>query len=271
MTIGVFDSGIGGMSIVRQLRAQYPFERIIYYGDTLRVPYGGKDPTELIHLAERITSFLIDQGATLIIDACNTTSALALDFLQHKYGDCAEIIGVLVPGAQKAAKLSRSRVGLMATQATVNSGVYQQNILALNERLEIHSTPCPLLVPFVESGELHSEKLIDVLGAYVIPLQKKAIDTLILGCTHYPFLEESIRQILGKDVNIVDPGREVITAIRDYSFTDTAESICYVSGDAADFREKADLLFPAHNFKHFITLDIMEQIDDERDKKKHRA
>lgn len=261
MIIGVFDSGIGGMSIVRAIRQNYPQATIVYYGDTLRVPYGQKSPIELIHLADRITHFLIEQGAKLIIDACNTTSALALDFLQQKYGAQAHIVGVLEPGAMRAAMISAQKVGVMATQATVNSGLYQQKILGKKSSLDVVSVACPLLVPFVEAADTDSERLRDVLSAYVFPMREKKIDTLVLGCTHYPFLKDSIQEMLGKRVRLVDPGQEVMGEIKEDLRQNTSETfsqnICYVSKDAVDFELKTTRLLPEHGFDAFVTLDIM--------------
>jgi len=258
MAIGVFDSGLGGLSVVRALRARFPRERIIYYGDTLHVPYGGRTPGELIHFADRITRFLLDEGAELIIDACNTTSALALDLLQEKYGHRAELIGVVEPGAARAAGLGRRRIGLLATEATVNSGVYQQKIFARSEALEVTAMACPRLVPFIEAGDTESYQLCDALGAYLDPLMQQEVDTLILGCTHYPFLQERIETRLPRPLHLVDPGAEAVTSIERYRGGDFGESLCYVSLDADAFRQKADRLLPGHGFTRFETRDVME-------------
>lgn len=258
MAIGVFDSGLGGLTIVRSLREIYPSEKIIYYGDTLRVPYGGKKPEELIHLADRITGFLISQGATLIIDACNTTSALALDFLRDKYGDIAEIIGVVEPGAHKAAQIGKKQVGLMATEATVNSGVYQKKIFSKRDDLDVHTIACSQLVPIIETGDVDSYQLKDVLGAYLEPMLAENVDTLVMGCTHYPFLKERIREIMGDEIFLIDPGVEVVGSIEHYIGGDAEPSICYTSHDSEDFCEKATTLLAGHGFSAFYKLDIME-------------
>lgn len=267
MNIGVFDSGIGGMSIVRALRKAYPEASLIYYGDTLRVPYGEKSPMELIQLADRITGFLLDEGADLIIDACNTTSALALDFLRQKYGNRAQILGVLEPAARRAGKLSQGGVGVMATQATVASGVYPQRILGVKADLEVHSVACPLLVPFVEAAQTKGERLNDVLAAYVNPLKDKAVDTLVLGCTHYPFLEEAVAAIVGEGVQIIDPAQilmeELAPYMADLKETEKetkkgpTEEVCYVSKDALSFEKASRLLFSRHGFQSFVELDVI--------------
>ncbi|QRN86050.1 glutamate racemase [Clostridia bacterium] len=258
MAIGVFDSGLGGLTIVRSLREIYPKEKIIYYGDTLRVPYGEKKPGELIHLADRITGFLISEGATLVIDACNTTSALALDLLKEKYGDRAEIIGVVNPGASKAAKLGKKKIGLMATQATVNSGVYQKKIFSKREDVDVHTVACSRLVPYIEAGDVDSYQLKDALGAYLAPLQEEKVDTLVMGCTHYPFLRDLIQEIMGEDVQLIDPGVEVVGSILHYKGGHDEPSICYTSFESEAFSKKASLLFAGHGFSEFQTLDIVE-------------
>ncbi len=259
MSIGIFDSGLGGLTIVRALREKYPKEKMIYYGDTLRVPYGEKKPEELIHLAERITVFLMEQGAQLIVDACNTTSALALDLLREKYGHEVEIIGVVEPGAARAAALAKAQVGLMATQATVNSGAYQRKIFSRRSDLDVHSMACPQLVPFIESGDLSSYPLQEALEAYLEPLLKEQMDVLIMGCTHYPLLRPMIERIVGEGVLLVDPGKEVVNSIVRYPGGDHGASICYTSSDAQDFAKKADLLVPDHGFGTFVTYDLLEE------------
>ena len=261
MAIGVFDSGLGGLTVVRQLRTRYPNERIIYYGDTLRVPYGDKKPEELIHLADRITEFLIGQGAGLIIDACNTTSALAIDFLQDKYGEQAEILGVVNPGAARAARVTRRKVGLLATEATVASGAYQNRILSRNEHIEVTTRACPRLVPFIEAGDLESYMVREALEAYLEPLLSEGVDALIMGCTHYPFLQPLIEELTGGTLELIDPAREVLAGIEHYRPGDEAPGICYASGDVGSFRAIAERLLPEHGFSRFEQRDVVEEGD----------
>ena len=149
MAVGVFDSGIGGMTVAREIRRIFPKEKIIYFGDTLRVPYGGREVDELKMLADMATGFLINQGADVVIDACNTTSALALPMLQAKYE--VPVLGVLAPGAREAAKTTRNgKIGVIATQATVGSGCYEKEIKSVDSGLEVISIACPKLVGFIE-------------------------------------------------------------------------------------------------------------------------
>ncbi len=263
MAIGVFDSGLGGLTVVRQIRRKYPRERILYYGDTLRVPYGGRKPEELIRLADQITGFLVDQGAELIVDACNTTSALAVDYLIEKYGHRAEIIGVVGPGASRAARVASCRVGLMATEATVASGVYQNRILTRNDSLSVVTQACPRLVPFIEEGDLDSYMVREALEAYLEPLMEQQVDALILGCTHYPFLRPLIEEITGGAVSLIDPAEEVIQRIGDYAPGDEGESVCYVSARVDSFREISSRLLPEHGFGRFLEMDVVEDMSHE--------
>lgn len=263
MAIGVFDSGLGGLTIVGELRRRYPRERILYYGDTLRVPYGERRPEELICLADRITRYLIREGASLVIDACNTTSALALDYLLEKYGDRAELVGVVAPASRAAACLARRTVGILATEATTRSGVYQRMILSGRDGLQVIGVPCSRLVPFVEAGDLDSYMVREAVEAYVEPLMEQGADTLVLGCTHYPFLRPLIDDVTQRRVAMVDPACEVVKDIRFYVPGDARESVCFVSGDPGTFRELADRLLPEHGFSRFAFHDVMEEGDDE--------
>lgn len=263
MAIGVFDSGLGGLTVVGELRKRYPRERILYYGDTLRVPYGERRPEELILLADRITRYLIREGASLVVDACNTTSALALDYLLEKYGEQAEIVGVVGPASRAAASLARRSVGILATEATTRSGAYQRMILSAREGIQVMGMPCSRLVPFVESGDLDSYMVREAVEAYVEPLLEQGADTLVLGCTHYPFLRPLIDGVTQKRVAVVDPAREAVRDIRFYVPGDTRESVCTVSGDPDSFRDLVDRLLPQHGFARFGAHDVMEENEDE--------
>ena len=253
MAVGVFDSGIGGMTVVREIRRRYPKERIIYFGDTKRVPYGEKSKEELIFLSEQIVAFLISQGASVIVDACNTTSALALPTLRRKFK--VPIIGVLEPGARMAALKGNKKVGVIATPATIGSGCYPQEIQRAREGMEITSVPCPKLVGFIEDGDVRSDYLKKTLRNYLNPIFLNSCDTLVLGCTHYPFLEETIREIIGDSMALVDPAVPAVQLLEPYLQPSEHEEICYVSGDYHNFYSTLLAIYPDHGFEKIVEYD----------------
>lgn len=253
MAVGVFDSGIGGMTVVREIRKRFPGEKIIYFGDTKRVPYGDKSKEELIFLSERIVAFLISQGARVIIDACNTTSALALPTLKEKFS--IPIIGVLEPGASRAAEQASRKVGVIATAATINSNLYRTKIQEADSELQITSVPCPKLVGFIEDGDLNSDYLKKVLNGYLNQIFLNNCDTLVLGCTHYPFLTETINEIIGEEMTLVDPAIPTVDQLEQYLEKSQSEEICYVSGDYHNFYSTLMKIFPDHGFEKIVEFD----------------
>lgn len=263
MAIGVFDSGIGGITVVKEIRKQLPDEKIIYFGDTKRVPYGGKEKEELIDLSDQIVSFLIREGADVIIDACNTTSALALPYLQKKYS-AVPILGVLVPGAQSANEVTKGKIGVMGTEATVKSGCYEDAIKKGNDKTEVVSIYCPKLVSFIEDGDLDSTYLKKVLRQYLNPLFLANCDTLILGCTHYPFLSETIHELIGESMTLVNPAVAAVEALKQHPASREGEDICYISGDYHSFYSALMALYPDHGFEKIVTYDPVEEIEDEK-------
>lgn len=252
MAIGVFDSGIGGMTVVREIRKKYPLEKVIYFGDTLRVPYGNKTVDELIFLADHAVSFLISQGAEILIDACNTTSAVALPHLREKYD--IPILGMIESGVDAALDVSKGKIGLIATEKTVSSKSYENALRDRAENLEIKTKSCPSLVGFVEAGDTSSLKLQKALRAYLDSMEE--CDTLILGCTHYPFLENQIRNVLGKNVEIIDPAVRAVEFLERHEFaSNEGSSICFVSGDAEMFSRNLGSVYREHRFTEIISFD----------------
>lgn len=201
--IGVFDSGLGGLTVVRQLQRSLPHEDFVYLGDTARLPYGTKSPTAVVQFACEAAQFLMSHGVKAIVIACNTATAWALSTLEHEFP--VPIFGVVIPGANAALKRSRNRrIGVIATPATVRSGAYRKAILAGDQEAQVFSQACPLLVPLVEEGwQAHSVTRL-VLQEYLAPLTFERIDTLVLGCTHYPLLKAAIRKVVGQRVSLVD-------------------------------------------------------------------
>ncbi len=205
--IGVFDSGIGGLSVMSELLQALPGEDIIYFGDTARVPYGTKSDRAIISFSREITRFLIRQGAKVIIVACNSASAAALPTLRREFD--LPIYGVIEPGANAAAKSTRNqRIGIIGTTATINSRAYQKALEQSAPDAQPFSHPCPLFVPLVEEGMIDHPITRQTAEHYLQPVQDADVDTLILGCTHYPLLRDVIQQTVGSDVFLVDSASE---------------------------------------------------------------
>ena len=207
--IGIFDSGIGGLTVVRALRRALPGEDLIYLGDTGRYPYGTKSADVVRRYSFQNTEFLVDKGIKLLVVACNTSSAVALEDLQTRYD--VPVVGVIEPGAQAAALATRNRkVGVIATEGTIRSGAYTRALRQLRPDLEIYTRACPLFVPLAEEGWVDNEVARLAARQYLGSLAHSGIDTLILGCTHYPLLRTVIRATIGRGVRVIDSG--VVTA-----------------------------------------------------------
>jgi len=201
--IGVFDSGIGGLTVVAELRRKLPHERILYVGDTARVPYGGKSAETVIRYSREISNLLISEEAKMIVVACNTASALAVPTVSREYS--VPVLGVLEPGASAAVRATRSgHVGVIGTKATIGSEAYAHAIRSFNPELRVSSVACPLLVPLIEEGLFQDEITEAVLRRYLEPLLRQGVDTLVLGCTHYPLLKPAISKICGPGIVLVD-------------------------------------------------------------------
>ncbi|HYO16763.1 MAG TPA: glutamate racemase [Thermoanaerobaculia bacterium] len=203
--IGVFDSGVGGLTVVSALRRRLPGESILYLGDTARLPYGSKSPETVTRYTRRNIEFLTERGVKAVVVACNTASALALPHLESP----VPTWGVIEPGARKAAAVSRGRVGVIATEATVRSDAYPHALRALRPDLEILSQACPLFVPLVEEGWYDDPITEEVAERYLRSLLEAGIDTLVLGCTHYPLLKPVLLRVAGPDVTLVDSAEVV--------------------------------------------------------------
>lgn len=203
LPIGVFDSGIGGLTVVRELQRALPQEDIVYLGDTARVPYGTKSPSTVVRFACEDTQFLMQQNVKAVVVACNTCSAWALPVLEKKYR--LPIFGVIRPGVRAAlARTHSQRIGCIGTSATIRSQAYRTAILAASDSAKVFVQACPLLVPLVEEGWLTHRVTATVLREYLTPLLRERIDTLILGCTHYPLLKPAIRKVMSRGVALVD-------------------------------------------------------------------
>jgi glutamate racemase len=203
LPIGVFDSGIGGLTVVRQIHKVMPCEDLIYLGDTARVPYGTKSPSTVVRFACEDTQFLLQEGVKAVVVACNTASAWALPTLERRFN--IPIFGVILPGVRAALKHTRNqRIGVIGTTATIRSQAYSKAILARCDTARVFARACPLLVPLVEEGWVQHSVTLSVLREYLEPLLQRRVDTLVLGCTHYPLLKRPIRTIVGRKIALVD-------------------------------------------------------------------
>lgn len=274
--IGLFDSGVGGLTVMKEILEQLLDVRIVYFGDTARVPYGNRTREELIRFGEEIVTFLIGQGAEVIVVACNTSSATALPVLREHFD--IPMIGMVEPGARLAVEETiAGRIGVIATETTVRSKAYStgvsralaKGILPRNAELRgawqegeqaisvVKAQGCPLFVPLVEAGLSNSAEARGIAQTYLSPLKEAGVDALILGCTHYPFLEPVIREILGEDVLLIDPAlavvKELKILLKQIEQQDQAPSAAaqgkshwrtryFVSGDPGLFRQVGNTL-----------------------------
>lgn len=243
MSIGVFDSGIGGLTVLKEIRKVLPNEKIFYFGDTARVPYGEKTKELITRYSKEIVEFLLDKEVSAIVVACNTATALALEELKKTFK--IPIIGVIKAGAKTAINTTKSgNIGVIGTKATVNSKRYEEEIKKLSENVKVIAKACPLFVPAVEEGILDGKLVDQIIKTYLDDFEK-GIDTLILGCTHYPLLKSAIGKIY-TDLNIVDPARETALDLKEIleeknllknDATKTKEVEYYVTDGKDKFKE----------------------------------
>jgi glutamate racemase len=211
--IGVFDSGIGGLTVARELMRQLPAESIIYFGDTARVPYGPKSPDTVRRYSREIANYLRERGVKALVVACNTATAHALTTLQAE--EPIPVIGVVEPGARAAVAATRGgRIGVIGTVGTIRSTAYERAIRALRPDAQIIARPCPLFVPLVEEGWLEHEATRLIADEYLSEFANEQVDTLVLGCTHYPLLKPLIAEVLGPDVALIDSAEQTAAETR---------------------------------------------------------
>jgi glutamate racemase len=242
-TIGVFDSGIGGLTVVKELNALAPNERIVYFGDTARVPYGTKSVETVRRYTAEDTELLLQQGISLLVVACNTVSAVALDVARTLAGDIP-VIGMIDPAAREAADITKNgRIGIIGTQATVASKAYDEAIAReaakQGKMIETFSVACPLFVPLAEEGLIEHQATKLIADDYLSSLREAEVDTLILGCTHYPVLRDAIQEAIGKYVTLINSGAVAAREVEDYishSATRDSEHTFLVSDIPAKFR-----------------------------------
>ena len=211
--IGIFDSGLGGLTVAREVVRALPEEKIVYFGDTARVPYGSKSAETIRHYAEQILAFLKTQDVKAIVVACNTVSAYALEDLRHSVS--VPVVGVVKPGARVAAAATKNRrIGVIGTEGTVHSGLYERFIQEIDPRIRVFQKACPLFVPLVEEGWWKDDITRCVAERYLEPLKEEDVDTLILGCTHYPLIRKLLSEVIGPEVQLINPAYETAQELK---------------------------------------------------------
>ena len=218
--IGVFDSGLGGLTVLKYFLESLPNYNYIYLGDNARLPYGSKSPETIYEYAREAADFLFARGCNLIIIACNTASAQALrrlqqEYLPKKYPD-RRILGVIKPLVESVSKKRFKEIGVLGTKATVNSGAYEHELKKIHPEVIVHQQSAPLLVPLIEEGWLKRPETKMILKKYLHPLKTKQVDALILACTHYPFLYKEVVKIMGRRISVPHPGEIIAASLKDY-------------------------------------------------------
>jgi glutamate racemase len=205
--IGIIDSGVGGLTVAKEVMRQLPHEQIVYLGDTARCPYGPRTPEEVLKFTWEITQFLLEKQIKMLVIACNTATAVALEEIRSELR--IPVLGVIHPGARTAIKNTVNyHIGIIGTEGTVKSGAYEQALKSINRKTNVVSLACPKFVPLVESGEYDGLVAERVVAETLAPLEGQDLDTLILGCTHYPLLEPLIKRVMGDRVNVISSGEE---------------------------------------------------------------
>ncbi len=245
--IGIFDSGFGGLTVLKEIKKILPGERVYYFGDTARLPYGSKSRESIVNYSQEIAEFLKTKDIKALVIACNTASAMALKALQGRYD--FPVIGVIGAGSRGALKVSlEGKIGVIGTKGTVNSGVYEKKLKKIKSGVEVYSNSCPLFVPLVEEGMIEDEVTDMMIERYLAPF-KGRVDSLILGCTHYPILEGAIRRYLeGTGIEVVNPAIEVAQELKELlrkeeQLSDETEihDQFYVSDSPDHFRELGEM------------------------------
>lgn len=241
LPIGVFDSGVGGLTVLRALQNQLPQESFLYFGDTAHVPYGTRSADEIQTLTRQILSWMMQQPIKMAVMACNTSSALALDVVRKEFP--IPVLGIILPGA-KAAVRQGKRIGVIATPATVGSDCYRQAIQEINPTIEVFQEACPEFVPLIENRQLHLPETKRVVAQRIQPLLEAGIDTLVYGCTHYPHLDALLSQLLPSHIQRVDPAIQMAQAVNQelnllqlHNHQRTGITRFAVSGDARQFAQ----------------------------------
>ncbi|MCR5737388.1 MAG: glutamate racemase [Eubacterium sp.] len=261
--IGVFDSGVGGLTVAREIIRQLPNESVVYFGDTARVPYGSKSKETIIRYSRQIVRFLRTKQVKAIVIACNTASAFALDTVEKELD--IPVIGVVKPGAKTAIETTKNkRIGIIGTEGTIKSELYTKYICGIDPEIEVIGKACPLFCPLVEEGMLNDPVTDEIASRYLKDLKEEDIDSLILGCTHYPLLRNTVGKIMGEKVNLVNPAYETAISLGKLleekhiraSENNQSEYSFYVSDAEEKFKKFANSIMP-------FQTDLIEQINIE--------
>ncbi|MBI2252342.1 MAG: glutamate racemase [Armatimonadetes bacterium] len=244
--IGIFDSGIGGLTVLKEVAQILPAEQIIYFADSARVPYGDKSKEEILDFVSQIIDFLLSKNVKAIVMACNTSSALAMPLFKEKLK--IPILGMIHPAAREVLKITKNkRIGVMANPVTVKSKAYIQEISKYNHGALIYQASCPELVPLIEQNKLESLKLKEVLNEYLKPLLKENIDTLILACTHYPLIKEKVKEVVGEKIYLLDPAyfaakelKEILKAKKQLNLQKKSPDKFFTTGNIEAFKLLAE-------------------------------
>lgn len=257
--VGVFDSGVGGLTVAREIMRQMPEERMVYFGDTARVPYGSKSKDTVIRYSRQIIRFLETKRVKAIVIACNTASAYALETVKKDLN--IPIIGVIDAGARTAVSATRNgKIGVIGTEGTIGSGIYSEVMKKLRPDIQVTGKSCPLLVPLVEEGLLHDSVTDEIASRYLSVLKGKYIDTLVLGCTHYPLLRSTLRRLMGEGVTLVNPAYETAVELKQL----LAEQGLNRKPEAAFARERYEFYVSdlAEKFTGFATAILPEEVKE---------
>ena len=248
--IGVFDSGVGGLTVAREIMRQLPNESIIYFGDTARVPYGSKSKETVITYSRQIVQFLLTKKVKAIVIACNTASAFALDTIQKEVA--IPVIGVVKPGAKVAAETTKNhKIGVIATEGTIRSHIYTDYLSRTNPAVQVYGKACPLFVPLVEEGWIDDPITKEIASRYLEELKQLGVDTLVLGCTHYPLIRRTVQEIMGDEVNLVNPAYETARRLKqvleEHELVNPSSAVAhkfFVSDGAEKFKAFANTILP---------------------------
>lgn len=247
--IGVFDSGVGGLTVIKTMAEQLPGESFIYFGDTAHLPYGSKSPQQLMSYAHYIVEYLLEYKVKAIVVACGTHSSITVPQMYNQYN--VPLLGVVNPASRAAIRTTHNgKIGVMATQASVNSKSYSRQIIELQPHARVYEVACPQFVPLVESGQLQGTEVSNIVNEYLQPLMQAGVDTIVLGCTHYPFLSTVISECAGPGVTVIDPSLETVAELKDYlqkrdllnNATIATRREFVVSGDDSSFNNVGRLL-----------------------------
>ena len=265
--IGVFDSGIGGLTVVKHLSTVLPNEHIVYFGDTARVPYGSKSNSTVIEYSIQNTNFLLHKNVKVVVVACNTASSIAISELQKKFS--VPVIGVILPGAQMAVNQTKTgKIGVIGTRATINNKAYSKAIKNIKNDIKVFEKACPLFVPLAEEGWTHHRATYEIAEEYLKELREKEIDTLVLGCTHYPILFDVIQEVIGSNVKLIDSGIATAEVVKneihklklETNHKDHPNLDLFVSDIPTKFQEVAEL-FLGKAVKDAVKVNLEEWVN----------